>query len=271
MKASETTGTANTIGGQLSFTASESYKLLRTNLMFALPSNKRCPVIAVTSAIRGEGKSTTASNLAYTLAETGAHVLLIDADMRLPSIARYFHLTGEAGLSKALVGLCTLKEALRPSGIRDNLYVMPVGTIPPNPSELLASSQMENLLEELSYGLEYIVIDLPPVNVVTDALVVSRLADAMLVTVRQGYSDKKAVQACMRQLELVDAKVAGFVFNDAGESGKHYGKYKYNSKYYKKYYKGYNYGYGYGYGEKPSKQKAAQETQPDQPNQSTQS
>ena len=242
---------------KLGFTGSEAYKLLRANLMFALPrEGDRC-VIGVTSAIRGEGKSTTAINLAYTLAQTGSNVLLIDADLRLPSVSKRLNIGSKMGLSNYLAGLCDISDAIETSEKLQNLYVMPAGAIPPNPSELLASEKMKNMLSASSKVMKYtkyIIIDLPPVNIVSDALAISQLTDGMLITVRQNQSDKKSLDACINQLNLVNAKIAGFVFNDASEEGTHYGKYKKYSKYYKKHgygYRGYygkNHGYGYGYG-----------------------
>ena len=238
----------------LSFTGAEAYKLLRANLTFTLSGSDERRVIGVTSAIRGEGKSTTAINLAYTLAQTGSNVLLVDADLRLPSIEKRLNINSKQGLSDYLADLCEIYDAIEPSGILKNLYVMPAGTIPPNPSELLASDKMKNMLDVPSKTIKYIVIDLPPVNVVSDALAVSQIVDGMLITVRQNYSDKKSLNACINQLNLVNAKIAGFVFNDATEEGTHYGKYKKYAKYYKKHgygYRGYygkNHSYGYGYG-----------------------
>lgn len=235
---------------KMSFAASESYKLLRANLMFTLPESGHIRIIGVTSAVRGEGKSTTSINLAYELAQTGANVLLIDGDMRLPNISKKLDITSKNGLSSVLAGLCDVQEAVCVSQFLKNLYIMPSGIVPPNPSELLASNNMKNLVKSL-VNIEYVVLDLPPVNIVSDALVVSNLLDGMIVIVRQNYSDKKSLETCVQRLKLVNAKIAGFVFNDATEEGTHYGKYKKYSKEYKKYYKQYGKAYasGYGYGE----------------------
>lgn len=226
----------------LSFAAAESYKLLRTNLNFSLP-DKPCHIIGVTSSVRGEGKSTTAVNLAYTIAQTGKKVLLIDGDMRLPSVAAKLELHGAPGLSNLIAGMNTDQSCLRQTSYFDNWYVIPAGDIPPNPSELLGSERMHALLERYTSVFDTIILDLPPINIVTDALVVSKWTDGLIGVVRQNYTDRRALADCMYQVEKLGVKFLGFVVTDAavGESSyKSYGKYS------KKY--GYGYGYGYDYG-----------------------
>jgi len=225
---------------QLSFAAAESYKLLRTNLQFSLPE-KDCRIIGVTSSLRGEGKSTTSVNLAYTLAQTGKRVLLVDGDMRLPTIAQKLEIGGTPGLSNLLAGLSTDRSCLRKSKYFDNWYILPAGDIPPNPSELLGSERMHALLERYTDGFDYILLDLPPVNIVVDALVISKWTDGIIVVVRQNYTDRRALDACMYQVDKLGAKMLGFVMTDAnagGSSYKTYGKYG-------KRYGGSDYGYGY--------------------------
>ena len=224
----------------LSFAASESYKLLRTNLLFSLP-DKTCRILGVTSSLRGEGKSTTSVNLAYTFAQTGKRVLLIDADMRLPSIATKLDMHSAPGLSNLLAGLNSERSCLRQSAQSENWYILPAGDIPPNPSELLGSERMHALLERYSEIFDYIILDLPPVNIVVDALVISKWTDGLLLVVRENYSDRRALDSCMYQIRKLDAKLLGFVMTDANigtSSYKHYGKYG----------KSYGYGYGYDYG-----------------------
>ena len=227
---------------ELSFAAAESYKLLRTNLLFALP-DQECRIIGVTSSIRGEGKSTTSVNLAYTLAQTGKRVLLIDGDMRLPTIAQKLEMSGTPGLSNLLAGLSAERNCLRKSSYFDNWYILPAGDIPPNPSELLGSERMHALLDRYKDVFDYILLDLPPVNIVVDALVITKWTDGIIVAVRENYTNRRALDACMYQVEKLGAKMLGFVMTDANVSAssyKHYGKYgKYKS------YGGYDYGYGY--------------------------
>ena len=131
------------LGDRLSFAASEAYKLLRTNLTFALPDENKCRVVGVTSAMRGEGKSTTSINLAYTLAEAGKRVLLIEADMRRPNLARRLAIDPAPGLSNLLAGLCQERDVIQDVGLLDSLKVITSGDIPPNPSELLGSDRID--------------------------------------------------------------------------------------------------------------------------------
>ena len=245
---------------ELSFAAAESYKLLRTNLLFALP-DEGCRIIGITSSIRGEGKSTTSVNLAYTIAQTGKRVLLIDGDMRLPTIAQKLDLSPTPGLSNLLANLNTERNCLRKSSYFDNWYILPAGDIPPNPSELLGSERMHALLDRYRDVFDYVILDLPPVNIVVDALVITKWTDGVIVIVRENYSNRRALDACMYQVEKLGAKMLGFIMTDANvstSSYKHYGKYgKYKYKRYGGYgYGGYDYGYGYDKsGRKGSKKK----------------
>lgn len=149
-------------GDRLSFAASEAYKLLRTNLTFALPDEKKCRVVGVTSAMRGEGKSTTSINLAYTLAETGKKVLLIEADMRRPNLARRLAIDPAPGLSNLLAGLCQEQDVVQDVGLLDSLKVITSGDIPPNPSELLGSERMNAVTANLVRSFDFVIFDLPP-------------------------------------------------------------------------------------------------------------
>lgn len=231
-----------TIGDKLNFAAAEAYKLLRTNIEFSLPNEKKCRIIGVTSGMRGEGKTTTAINLAYSFAQSGKRVLLLEADMRLPTIAKRLNIAGSPGLSNLLVGLCTGGEVLQESGLLPDLHVAVAGDIPPNPAELLGSEQMGVSVRALSENFDFIIMDLPPVNVVSDALVASKLVNGMIVVVRQDYSSRQSVSEAMRHLKVLDAKVLGFVMTHAGERNKSYQYKKYGKKY------GYGYEGGYAYG-----------------------
>lgn len=216
----------------LNFAAAEAYKQLRANLLFALPEQEGgCRIVGVTSSIRGEGKSTTAINLAYTLAETGKMVLLIDADMRVPTVAKKLAINGKPGLSNVLAGLCTADKVIQTSYHMANWHIMPAGDIPPNPSELLGSEQMGKLLRELANTYEYIVVDLPPVNIVSDALAVSPWVSGILVVVRAGYTEKQALTECMRNLRVLESKLLGFVVTDTYQIAKRYGRYGHYGRY----------------------------------------
>ncbi len=241
------------IGKNLSFAASEAYKLLRTNLMFSMSDENECKVVGVTSALRGEGKSTTSLNLAYSLAESGKKTLLIEADMRIPVVAAVLKLDAPVGLSHILAGLGDLNNAVRRTEMSRNLSVLPAGEIPPNPSEMLSSKRMEQVIEILSKAFDYIVIDLPPINAVSDGLAVSKLLSGMIMVVRQDYCDQHSLAEAIRQMEFLKVKLLGFVLNGAGSQNKRY-RYGGQNKY-KKYYKS---GYGYGYGSSRTNESATQ-------------
>ncbi|MGN0493363.1 MAG: CpsD/CapB family tyrosine-protein kinase [Acutalibacteraceae bacterium] len=217
----------------MDFTVSEQYKLLRTNLSFTLPEDVKCPIIGVTSSMRGEGKSTTAVNLSYALAQSGKKVILIDGDMRLPSIAKKMRMENTSGLSNLLFSYDSEQLENYKSQYLDNWYIVPSGELPPNPSELLGSRKMGRLLNRLSESFDYIVIDFPPVNIVSDALAASKLITGMILVVREDYTEKKELEACVRQLKLSDVNVLGCLLNGAKSGKNSYGKYK---KYYKSYY-----------------------------------
>lgn len=228
------------IGENLNFAASEAYKLLRTNIMFSFPQSEEhsCRVIGVTSSFRNEGKSLTSLNTAYSLAMDDKRVLLIECDLRLPTISKKTAIAKSPGLSNALVGLCNISDAIQTYPGNANLKIMCSGDIPPNPSELLGSDRMNKLLAGLRNIYDYIILDLPPVCV-ADCLVVSKLTDGMLVVVRKDYTDRSALRDTVKQLEFVDSKIMGFVFNYADENRSNYR----NKRYYKRY--GYKYGYDY--------------------------
>ena len=218
------------IGSNLSFAAAEAYKRLRTNLMFSFAGEEKCRVIGVTSSIKGDGKTTTSINLAYTLAEVGKRVLLLDADMRMSNIHKVLKIQQSPGLSNLLVGLNNT-HVVQPSGIHKNLNVITAGEIPPNPSELLNAKRMQALLELLSDKMDFIIIDLPPIDAVTDALIVSKLTDGMIIVARQNYVDKRVLDNTVRQLRFHDANILGFVMNGTEIEKKYYRK-----SYYKNYY-----------------------------------
>jgi capsular exopolysaccharide synthesis family protein len=224
-----------TLHKNLEFTATEQYKLLRANLDFTIPDGVECPVIGVTSSMRGEGKSTTAVNLSYVLAERGNRVLLIDGDLRIPSVAKKMDIKSSPGLTDFLKGKGAELLEFK-SSLLENWFIIPSGNIPPNPSELLGSKRMESVLNELKKQFEYIIIDLPPINIVSDALSISNLITGMVVVIREDYTEKKELERCFRQLKLSNVKVLGCVMNEAKSYKGAYGKYK---KY--KYYKYYHY------------------------------
>lgn len=229
--------TSNNVEGtlhkNLEFTAIEQYKLLRTNLSFTLPADVKCPIIGVSSSIRGEGKSTTAINLSYVLAENGKKVLLVDADLRIPSIAKKMDMNSSPGLTDFLMDYESQQLSVFKSKLLDNWYILPSGNLPPNPSELLGSRRMEQIFSILSEKFDYIIVDLPPVNVVSDALAISSLITGMIVVIREEYTTKKELEACFRQLKLSNVNVLGCVLNSAKNEKGSYSRYKKYYKYYK--------------------------------------
>lgn len=227
-----------TLHKNLEFTAVEQYKLLRTNLSFTLPQDEKCSIIGITSAMRGEGKSTTAVNLSYVLAESGKKVLLIDGDMRIPSIAKKMGIENNFGLTDLLRGATSVQMGTLKYPEHTNWYIMPSGALPPNPSELLGSTRMKNVINTLSENFDCIVIDLPPVNLVSDALAVSKYISGMIVVIREDYTEKKELETCFRQLKLSDVNVLGCVINEDKRGNGSYSKYRY-----KRYYKNYKYYY----------------------------
>lgn len=199
-------------GPNVNFAVSEAYKLLRTNVIYSFPSDSSCHVVGVMSSIRGEGKSTTACNLAYALAEAEKRTLLIEADLRIPTIAEKLSLRTEPGLTDMLVAHEKLGNALQRCRYSKKFDIITAGCSTPNPSELLGSSLMVELLEELKKYYEFIVLDLPPVTAVSDALVVSKLLDGVIMVVRNNYVKRKELTEAMRQLKMVDVRILGFAY-----------------------------------------------------------
>ncbi len=217
---------------RISFELSESFKLLRTNVAFSLPDDG-CKVIGVVGALRGIGKSFVAAHLANSFSDSEKKVLLIDADLRMPTIATKMGLSPTPGLSNFLagVGLDDVSDIIQT--FSENIDVIVAGNIPPNPSELLGSEKMRLFVEVLKKKYDYIIFDLPPVTVVSDALVISKLVHGFILVVRQNFDEKKAIREMIRQFELVQAKILGFVMNASGGNSKHYDKYYSKKKYYR--------------------------------------
>ena len=194
--------------------AREAYKALRTNVTFSLADEAPCKVLAVTSALQSEGKSLTALNLALSFAEMERRVLLVDCDLRRPKLSRLLGLRAPTGLSGILTDPEGSGGAILP-GPRPGLHILPAGEVPPGPSELLASARFRRLVGKLREKYDYILLDTPPVGVVTDACVLAPVCSGVLFVVRAGVSDLNAVGYALGRLEYARAKILGFVFNCA--------------------------------------------------------
>lgn len=211
----------------------ESFRTLRTNLQF-LDLGTGSRTFVMTSSVQSEGKSTTVANLAIALDSAGFRVILIDADLRRPRVAEYMDVDTNAGLTDVLIGRAELEDVAQPWG-RGNLVVLPAGQIPPNPSELLGSRAMQELIERLEKEFDYVLFDAPPLLPVTDAAILSKKASGAIVAVASGKTHKGQFAAAVSALENVGAPIAGYVITMMPVRGP--GAYGYG-----------RYGYGYGYG-----------------------
>ena len=209
----------------------ESYRALRTSLLL---SSLGAPpkIILVTSARPQEGKTTTAINSSIVLAQKGVRVLLIDADLRRPSIHKILGMGPASGLSNVLTGSATLQETIAVSPVLPNLFILPAGTPPPNPAELLASSNMKDVLDELRSQFDHVVIDTPPTLSVTDAVVMSPRVDAIILVIRSGQTTKQALRRARDILMQVNAHITGVLLNAVDlSSPDYYYHYEYQGKY----------------------------------------
>ena len=220
-----------------SFSTKEAFKFLRTNVMFSLPgSDSKC--IGVVSANRGEGKSTIAINLGISFAQNNKKVIIVDCDMRLPSVASKIGIRTKPGLSNYLAGNEDIQENIIQHIGEHGIDVITSGDIPPDPTTLLGSQQMNDLIKLLKEYYDYVILDFPPVNMVTDAVIMSKVVDGYLIVVRHNLTEFKKVRDTLRQMDFSDAKILGVVYNGKGSRTK-YGKY-YNKRsgyyYYNDYY-----------------------------------
>ena len=223
------------IGSDISFAAAEAYKLLRTKLQFAFADGNESHVIGVSSSLSGEGKSLSAVNLAYSMSQLGKRVVLIDCDMRRPTLAEKLKIQKKPGLSNFLTGQSRLEDLFQNCNIKNDenaFLVITAGPNPPNPIELLSSNRMAKFLEGLRTICDYVILDLPPVGEVSDALAVAKYTDGMLLVVRQDHCERAILSDTVRQFEFVDAKLLGVVYNCSTDSGKGYYKKYYNKKNY---------------------------------------
>ena len=211
---------------------SEIFRTLRTNIQF-MSTNKKMKTLLITSTIPGEGKSWVASNLAVTFAQAGNKVILIDADMRKGRQYTIFGVSPRPGLSNFLSGIdesnpdeLDINNYIKETEI-ENLYLMPAGNIPPNPSELLVAPQMEELLEDLKEEFDIVIIDGTPCELVTDAVILSRIADSTLIVTAYNSTKKDSLERTIKNIQNVDGNLIGVVINKMPLSTK-----KYNENYY---------------------------------------
>jgi capsular exopolysaccharide synthesis family protein len=226
------------------FSVIEAFNALRTNLSYALSTSERKSFI-ITSTEASEGKSTVAVNSAIAFSEMRSRVLLIDADMRSPVVHSRLSLKQNKGLSGLLAGFFTSNECIQ--SYNDYLDVISAGEVAPNPSELLSSQAMKDLLSEMEKQYDYIIVDTPPCNVVTDALVFAHETAGVVIAVRENYTIHPMLERLLEQMEFANVKVLGIILNDAGADGNAYGKYGHYGKY-QKYGKYAKYGYYGHYG-----------------------
>lgn len=207
----------------------EAYRVIRTGIQFA-QAGKELQTIALTSCTPNEGKSTTIANLAVVLTQAGKSVLLIDCDMRNPTVHKNFNLSNKVGLSSCISMGTALSDAVQKTSI-EGLYALTGGVIPPNPSELLGSEQMKNVLQRAKEQYDYVLIDTPPVMPVTDALIVGRFVDGMILVIASAEVKVEMARDVKNQLVNAGANILGVVLN------------KVRSEHH-----GYGYGYYYYYG-----------------------
>ena len=215
----------------------ESFRALRTNLQFVdMGSDRRSFVI--TSSVESEGKSTTTANLAIALRDSGLNICVVEGDLRRPKLVDYLGLEGAVGLTDVLIGRTSLSDALQRWG-RNNMFVLPAGQIPPNPSELLGSAAMAKLLRDLEAEFHIVLVDAPPLLPVTDGAILAKQTSGAIVVTAAGRTQRTQLEGALRSLDSVDAKVHGIVLTMMPTRGPD--AYGYGS-----------YGYGYGHTQETS-------------------
>lgn len=217
---------------------SEQFRNIRTNISF-MNVDKEIKTIAFTSAMASAGKSTVSANVAITMAQAGKKTILIDADLRRPTLHSTFKVSNVQGLTTLLTNKNVDPESVIMASGVENLDILIAGPIPPNPSELLGSKHMLDLIENVKKEYDMVVIDLAPVLDAAETQQLTSSLDGTILVVRQAHSQKAAVKRAVQMLKLTNSPILGYVMNDVGEDGDG----------------GYGYGYGYGYGEEDKKGK----------------
>ncbi len=242
---------------QTDFNTIETYKSIRTNIMFSMPKSDTGKVLVVTSSAPNEGKTTTSINLAITFAQMGAKVIIVDCDLRKARVHKYLGLERLDGVSNVLCGFIELEKAIKYS-VRENLDCLTAGAIPPNPAELMETPEFAALITALKEKYDYIFLDTPPVTVVTDAVVAMKQCTGAVVVVRENFTMYDMLDDTMETIRKTDTKILGVVMVDCDERAQRYkyykrGKYSYKYKYAYRY--GYKYKYDYRYGDEVEEKK----------------
>lgn len=224
------------LGTDSPFVVKEAYNALRTNLIFT-EKGEKCPVFVVTSPDANNGKTINTVNLAISFAQMGKRTLIIDSDMRNPTVHRMFSIPVKNGLSEILAGM-TDNITVSKTEV-ENLSILTSGKIPPNPAELLSSPRMDKLLDFVKLHYDCVFIDTPPINIVTDATSFAAVATGYALVVKAGQTDIPDVKAALAPLQHVGANIVGFILNDVSSEKRKY------ASYYKRY--SYNYSYDYSY------------------------
>ena len=217
------------------FSVKEAYKTLRTNVMFSLPG-KDSKCIGVVSPERGDGKSSVSINLAISFAQINKKVIIVDCDLRLPTIASKLGIEAKPGLSNFLSGNQDSEQPLIRRSSEYGIDIMTAGDIPPDPTALITSRQMDAFIKLLKKYYDYIILDFPPATIVSDAASVSRIVDGYLIVIRHNSSEFSKINETLRQMSFADAKILGFVYNGKDEQKKYYKNGKYSKYYYNYYY-----------------------------------
>ena len=216
------------------FAIKEAYKAARTNLVFSLAENE-AKIVVITSCSPSEGKSTNVLNMAITMAETGAKVLLIDCDMRKPVQHQLLRLDNKVGLSSVLGGIVKDVSKAIERNVRINLDVLTAGSIPPNPAELISGARMDDLLQLVGKHYDYVFIDTPPANVVTDAFLLNNRIAGIIFVVKEGHTRHEDIRECLTKAKMTNGRVLGFIRANCSAKGTKggYKSYKYKYKNYK--------------------------------------
>ena len=213
-------------GGTL-YAAKEAYRTIRTNLMFSL-AKSGCRTILFSSSIQGEGKTTSSANVAFALAQSNKKVLLLDMDLRKPYLHRLVKKPCAPGMTNFLSGFNTLEEVLH-QNLYPNLDVICAGTISPNPAEMIASEGVVKLLNEMKECYDFIILDTPPITLVSDALTLMQYTDGIVLVSRPRYTNKNDLKKAISQVEFVGGKILGVIANGVQEEKRGYGYKKYSS------------------------------------------